>query len=75
MTWKCGPFAYLFVRLNPKLKKTTIPDRDNILAMLFLYSSLVVFQLGGLHYRLRNSIKFTITLNEGLGWQLLGQNS
>ena len=54
-----------FVRLNPKLKK---------LAMLSLYLSLVVFQLGGLRYRLCYSIKFIKTLNEGLGWQLLGQN-
>ena len=48
---------------------------DNILAMLSLYLSLVVFQLGGLHYHLCYSIKLIITLNEGLGWQLLGQNS
>ena len=30
---------------------------------------------GGLHYRLFNSIKFIITLNEGLELQLLVQNS
>ena len=42
--------------------------------MLSLYLSLVVFQLRGLHYRLCYSIKFTITLNEGLGLQYLGQN-
>ena len=41
--------------------------------MLSLYFSLVVFQLGGLHYRLCYSIKFIITLNEGLGLQLLGK--
>ena len=64
-----------FVRLNSKLKKTAIPDRDNVLAMLSLYLSLVVFQLGGMHYRLCYSNKFIITLSEGLGWQLLGQNS
>ena len=64
-----------FVRLNPKFKKIAIPDRDNILAMLSFYLSLEVFKLGGLHYRLCYSIKFIIMLNEGLGWQLLGQNS
>ena len=28
------------------MKETAIPDKDSILAMLSLYSSLVVFQLG-----------------------------
>ena len=46
-----------------------------MLAVLSLYLSLVVFQLGGLHYRLCYSIKFIIPLNEGLGLQLLGKNS
>ena len=58
-----------------KIKKIAIPDKDNVLAMLSLYLSLVVFQFRGLHYRLCYSIKFIITLNEGLGLQLLGQNS
>ena len=40
--------------------------------MLSLYLSLVL-QLGGLLYRLRESIKFIITFNEGLGLQLLGK--
>ena len=57
------------------MKETAIPEKDNILAMLSLYSLLVVFQLEGLHYRLCCSIKFIITLNEGLGLQLLAQNS
>ena len=39
--------------------------------MLSLYLALVVFQLGGLLYRLCYSTKLIITLNEGLGWQLL----
>ena len=52
-----------------------MPDKDNVLAMLSLYLALVVFQLGGLLYRLRHSIKLIITLNEGLGLQLLGNNS
>ena len=34
-----------FVRVNPKLE-TAISDKDNILAILSLYLSLVVFQLG-----------------------------
>ena len=38
--------------------------------MLSLYLSLVVFQLGGLHYRLCYNFMFIITLNEGLGLQL-----
>ena len=46
---------------------------DNVLAVLSLYLSLVVFQLGGLLYRLCYSIKFIISLNEGLGLQLLGK--
>ena len=41
--------------------------------MLSLHLALVVFQLGGLIYRLCYSIKFIITLNEGLGLQLLGK--
>ena len=41
--------------------------------MLSLYVSLVVFRFDGLLYRLRYSIKFIITLNEGLGLQLLGK--
>ena len=64
-----------FVRVNPKLKETAIPDKDNVWAMLSLYLSLIVFQLGILLYRLCYSIEFIITLNEGLGLQLLGKNS
>ena len=45
-----------------------------MLASLSLNLSLVVFQLGNLHYCLCYSVKFIITLNEGLGLQLLGQN-
>ena len=41
--------------------------------MLSLHLALVVFQLGGLLYRLCYNIKFIITLNEGLGLQLLGK--
>ena len=44
---------------------------DNVLAMLSLHLALVVFQLGGLLYRLCYSIKLIITLNEGLRLQLL----
>ena len=33
--------------------------------MLSLYLSLVVFQLGGLHYRLRYSINLILTLKRG----------
>ena len=43
------------------------------MAMLSLYLSLVVFRLEGLLYRLYYGIKFIITLNEGLGLQLLGK--
>ena len=42
---------------------------------LHLRLSLIVFQLGGLHYRLCYSMRFIITLNESLGLQLLAQNS
>ena len=55
------------------MKETAIPDKDNILAMLSLYLSLLVFQLGDLLYRLCYSIKFIVTL-KGLGLQLLGKN-
>ena len=41
--------------------------------MLSLHLALLVFQLGGSLYRLCYSIKFIITLNEGLGLQLLGE--
>ena len=65
-----------FVRVKPKLKETAIPDKDNI------YSgyALIIFIIGsisvrGLLYRLCYSIKFIITLNKGLGLQLLAQNS
>ena len=64
-----------FCTRKSQIKETAIPDKDNVLAMLSLYLSLVVFQLDGLLYRLRYSIKFIITLNEGLGLQLLGKNS
>ena len=64
-----------FVRVNPKLKKLQFRTRTNLLAMLSLYLSLVVFRLGGLHYRLCYGIRFIITLNEGLELQLLAQNS
>ena len=41
--------------------------------MLSLHLESEVFQLGGLLYRLCYSIKFIITLNEGLRLQLLGK--
>ena len=63
-----------FVRVNPKLKKLQFRTRTTYLQSS-LYLSLVAFQLVGLHYRLCNSINFIITLNEGVGLQLLGQNS
>ena len=56
-----------FCTRKSSIKETAIPDKDNILAMLSLCLSLVVFQLGGLHYRLCYSIKLIITFNEGLG--------
>ena len=43
--------------------------------MLSLYFALVVFQLGGLHFRQCYRINFIIKLNENLGMQILGQNS
>ena len=70
MTWARGRHYYYLL-----FKETAIPDKDNVLAMLSLYLSLVAFQLGGLHYCLCDSIKFVITLNEDLGLQLLGKNS
>ena len=42
--------------------------------MLSLYVSIGSISVGGLHYRLCYSIKFIITLNEGLGLQLSAQN-
>ena len=37
--------AYFCTRKS-YIKQTAIPDKDNVLAMLSLYLSLVVFQLG-----------------------------
>ena len=37
--------TYFWIRKS-KIKETAIPDKDNILAMLSLYLSLVAFQLG-----------------------------
>ena len=62
--------TYFYTRKS-YIKETAIPDK----AMLSLYLSLVVFQLGGLLYRLCYRINFIITSNEGLGLQLLGKNS
>ena len=67
-------FSYFCMRKS-LIKETAIPDKDNILAMLSLYLSLAVISVEGLHYRLCNRIKFIITLNEGLGMQILAQNS
>ena len=64
-----------FCTRKSQIKETAITYKDNILPMLSLYLSFVVFQLGGLHYRLCYSIKFIITLRESLVLQFLGQNS
>ena len=64
-----------FVCVNPKLKKLQFQTKDNVLAMLSLYLSLVVFHWRGLLYRLCYSINFVITLDEGLGLQPVGKNS
>ena len=76
MTWTRGRhYHYLLLYAEILNKETAMPDKDNVSAMLSLYLSLVVFQLGGLLYRLCYNIKFIITLNEGLGLQLLEKNS
>ena len=62
-----------FCTRKSQIKETAIPDKNTVLAMLSLYLSLVAFQLGGLLYRLCYTIKFKITLNDGLGLQLLGK--
>ena len=77
MTWKHGRrYHTYFCARKSYFKETAILDKDNILTMLSLYLSLVEFQLGGVALPpVLYSIKFIITLNVGLGMQLLGQNS
>ena len=75
LLWRWHVVAFIITNFCTRkswIKETATTDKDNILAMLSLYLSLVVFQLGGLHYRLCYSNKFIITFNEGLGLQLLG---
>ena len=66
--------TYTFVRVNPKLKKLQSGQEQHTgyALVIFIIGSI---SIGGLHYCLYYSIKFIITLNEGLGLQLLAQNS
>ena len=49
------------------LKKLQFRIRTTYWLHALIIFIIVVFQLGGLHYRLCYGIKFIITLNEGLG--------
>ena len=63
-----------FVRVNPKLKKNCNSGQGQHSGYALIIFIIGSFSIGGLHYRLCYSIKFIITLNEGLVWQFLGQN-
>ena len=64
-----------FVRLNPKLERNCNSGQGQRIGYALITFSIgsTVFQLGGLLYRLCYSIKFIITLNEGLRLQLLAK--
>ena len=75
-TWSSSLLVLLltFVRVIPKLKKLQFRQGQRIgyALIIFIIGS---FSIGGSLYRLCYSIKFIITLNEGLGLQLLEKNS
>ena len=57
------------------IKETTVPDKGQHTGYALIIYIIGSISIGGLHYHLCYGIKFVITLNEGLGLQLLAQSS